>query len=625
MNGRAPKRPREPGPSDCCGSGCSRCVWDVYFDDLAKYEEFVKGLSGQGKETGGDEDDEFGSSSHDDDDDDDDGEAHDFVGSVVIKYVDAPTNEERVITPLVAVSKKLERFLPIHDVQLVSSSSSHEFDGNTLKEGQGQAVQIVDVLLENSCELKRPMNSITPSPGDVVEVFIPNDYDMHNSGYSGEVEKLCDRLNLNPSQWCEILRSPFVPPTHFPPWLPFQSQIQIRTLLAYFVDISSCGYLLRPTFFQTLWRLATLSKTTQPPTVAEKGVGTMELLETCASKEMAPFIYGIVMNGGSSLCYPRLIDMLNVFPFVKIPIERLLEVSGPLRPRRFSVSDYTLDDSSAEKRLRSIQLCLRRVDVIGVTSDNLGNGEVNAARILAEKLRAAALHRGTMNGGNCNGTTPFLFKGHVSHPLCTFGSRPHPLPMFVGTKMFGTTLFARGLKEAIMPFMTQTAASTTLPLLILVGAGTGIAPLVCAVHELVRYRQGGVGCKTQIPNCWVVYGARDFAELVYHRKLQEALELNAISRYDVSISRSSSEGYLKYVTDVLDTHSEELRGALLERGARLFACGPAALLKSLRLRLANNILSSNDDDESVREQRVLLLEKRGQLMFDVWSAVNIFE
>ncbi|RNC50203.1 oxidoreductase-protein, partial [Trypanosoma cruzi] len=149
----------------------------------------------------------------------------------------------------------------------------------------------------------------------------------------------------------------------------------------------------------------------------------MELLETCASKEMAPFIYGIVMNGGSSLCYPRLIDMLNVFPFVKIPIERLLEVSGPLRPRRFSVSDYTLDDSSAEKRLRSIQLCLRRVDVIGVTSDNLGNGEVNAARILAEKLRAAALHRGTMNGGNCNGTTPFLFKGHVSHPLCTFGSR----------------------------------------------------------------------------------------------------------------------------------------------------------------------------------------------------------
>ncbi|RNC50743.1 oxidoreductase-protein [Trypanosoma cruzi] len=191
--------------------------------------------------------------------------------------------------------------------------------------------------------------------------------------------------------------------------------------------------------------------------------------------------------------------------------------------------------------------------------------------------------------------------------------------------MFGTTLFARGLKEAIMPFMTQTAASTTLPLLILVGAGTGIAPLVCAVHELVRYRQGGVGCKTQIPNCWVVYGARDFAELVYHRKLQEALELNAISRYDVSISRSSSEGYLKYVTDVLDTYSEELRGALLERGARLFACGPAALLKSLRLRLANNILSSNDDDESVREQRVLLLEKRGQLMFDVWSAVNIFE
>ena len=31
--------PEEPGPEDCCGSGCVRCVWDVYDEQLEKYED----------------------------------------------------------------------------------------------------------------------------------------------------------------------------------------------------------------------------------------------------------------------------------------------------------------------------------------------------------------------------------------------------------------------------------------------------------------------------------------------------------------------------------------------------------------------------------------------------------
>ncbi|RNF09189.1 oxidoreductase-protein [Trypanosoma rangeli] len=191
--------------------------------------------------------------------------------------------------------------------------------------------------------------------------------------------------------------------------------------------------------------------------------------------------------------------------------------------------------------------------------------------------------------------------------------------------MFGTTLFAKMLKDAILPFNTQMMVSRTLPSLILVGAGTGIVPFVNAVHQLMRHRQNVMESKIQLPNCWVVYGARNFAELVYHRELQEAFELHAISRYDVALSRSSNEGYPKYVTDVLDSNAEEIRCALLENSARLFACGPTTALKSLRERLANHILRLSEDDESAREQRVLLLEKKGQLMFDVWAKVNIFE
>ncbi|KAE8707742.1 putative Glutaredoxin-1, grx1 [Hibiscus syriacus] len=32
-----PAPPEKPEPGDCCGSGCVRCVWDVYYEELEAY------------------------------------------------------------------------------------------------------------------------------------------------------------------------------------------------------------------------------------------------------------------------------------------------------------------------------------------------------------------------------------------------------------------------------------------------------------------------------------------------------------------------------------------------------------------------------------------------------------
>jgi len=32
-----PQPPEEPGPNECCGSGCPLCVLDLYADELARY------------------------------------------------------------------------------------------------------------------------------------------------------------------------------------------------------------------------------------------------------------------------------------------------------------------------------------------------------------------------------------------------------------------------------------------------------------------------------------------------------------------------------------------------------------------------------------------------------------
>ncbi|KAE9614606.1 putative oxidoreductase-like protein [Lupinus albus] len=37
-----PPPPEKPDPGDCCGSGCVRCVWDIYYDELEEYDKLYK-------------------------------------------------------------------------------------------------------------------------------------------------------------------------------------------------------------------------------------------------------------------------------------------------------------------------------------------------------------------------------------------------------------------------------------------------------------------------------------------------------------------------------------------------------------------------------------------------------
>ncbi|MCD7447502.1 hypothetical protein HAX54_030368 [Datura stramonium] len=37
-----PPPPEKPLPGDCCGSGCVRCVWDMYYEELEEYNKLYK-------------------------------------------------------------------------------------------------------------------------------------------------------------------------------------------------------------------------------------------------------------------------------------------------------------------------------------------------------------------------------------------------------------------------------------------------------------------------------------------------------------------------------------------------------------------------------------------------------
>lgn len=40
--------PEMPSPGDCCGSGCVRCVWDVYYEELEAYNGSLRKGEGSG-------------------------------------------------------------------------------------------------------------------------------------------------------------------------------------------------------------------------------------------------------------------------------------------------------------------------------------------------------------------------------------------------------------------------------------------------------------------------------------------------------------------------------------------------------------------------------------------------
>jgi len=36
-----PRPPAEPDPSECCGSGCVRCIFDLHDDALLRYRQLL--------------------------------------------------------------------------------------------------------------------------------------------------------------------------------------------------------------------------------------------------------------------------------------------------------------------------------------------------------------------------------------------------------------------------------------------------------------------------------------------------------------------------------------------------------------------------------------------------------
>ena len=99
--------------------------------------------------------------------------------------------------------------------------------------------------------------------------------------------------------------------------------------------------------------------------------------------------------------------------------------------------------------------------------------------------------------------------------------------------------------------------------IIMIGAGTGVAPYRAFVEE--RIERGAKG------KSWLVFGERNYTyDFLYQLEWQEHLESGALSRIDVAFSRDQPEKI--YVQHRLWEHRAEV-SKWIEEGAHIYLCG----------------------------------------------------
>ncbi|MFI5610530.1 bifunctional cytochrome P450/NADPH--P450 reductase [Amycolatopsis sp. NPDC051903] len=207
-----------------------------------------------------------------------------------------------------------------------------------------------------------------------------------------------------------------------------------------------------------------------------------------------------------------LLDLLEEFPSCAVPFDVYLDLLPPLRPRYYSISSSPLTDA----KVASITTGVLRAPV-------RGGGEDTFSGVCSNYL-----------AGSPGGSTVFVF---VRRPTIEFRPPDNPhTPM------------------------------------IMVGAGTGLAPFRGFLQERAALRAQGV----PIAESLLFFGCRDAnRDFLYADELRE-YDHEGVAKLHVVFSRAPVDGR-KYVQHEIAASGDEV-WRLLQDGAAVFVCGNAATM-----------------------------------------------
>lgn len=501
--------PSEPSPGECCGNGCARCVWDVYYDNLAAWQ-LRKSAAKQdaapslpAKTVCAD------------------APVSSYTGSVVLKFVEGgeydACDEWGVPLPVDHAEALWKR-----DMIAVDSITDEA-------ETTSSSLRLFDIHLKGSI----PSNLLQQHrPGDVVEILVPNDEE--------EVSQLCQSFKISPDRLCHLGVSPFVRPDCFPPWLPQRRILKVRELLRCYVDLNSSAYLHRPFF-------SLLAKSCKEPAAAKESLDRLSLDMKLQSNEVAKSL-------------PSLSNIFAAFPTAVPPLAKFLEVSAPLRARKFTVTRMVSD--------RQFQLCMRLVE---------------SQRELPSMFALPLV--------------PLTRYGHVSGPV-----------------------FQRSRANEAWCRFGRSGAASAIPLtytsrnLLMIVAGSGVAPALAILSSSMADKRRWLlfGARTSV----------EVAAVLQSRPNGSLHTSQLCTRVDVAVSREPTSG-ARHLPELMLQHRTEIRSFIVDERAAVLSCGPNKFIDAVRTTLEGILFPIDDDikDERMQQQRMTFMVEAGNIHFEEWNTI----
>ena len=145
--------------------------------------------------------------------------------------------------------------------------------------------------------------------------------------------------------------------------------------------------------------------------------------------------------------------------------------------------------------------------------------------------------------------------------------------------------------------------------IIMIGAGTGVAPYRAFIEERVERAAKG--------KSWLVFGERNYTyDFLYQLEWQEYLAGGALSRIDVAFSRDQPEKI--YVQQRLREHRDEIL-KWIEDGTHIYVCGDEkGMGRDVDVMLARILGEASRGDEEAGRAKLKELAKSGRYQRDVY-------
>lgn len=150
--------------------------------------------------------------------------------------------------------------------------------------------------------------------------------------------------------------------------------------------------------------------------------------------------------------------------------------------------------------------------------------------------------------------------------------------------------------------------------IILIGPGTGIAPMRAFVQERIHQRSV-LGLETG--ETVLFFGCRrDDEDFLYKEELKRAIEAGALTRLHTAFSRQQAEKV--YVQHVMEREHEEI-WRLLEAGAHVYVCGATSMGKDVNSALVK-VASQHLGDGAAGVKFVADMQTEHKYIQELWSS-----